>query len=123
MYKVLDLEYVDNTNPFSIDNQTEKVTLTGIPFTSWKGLRNYLITGSKYPEYLHKDQRRVGKEAYVYLPDLNQILEETLRNYVDSLLLIKLRYDKDTDVIWTQAGLNKFELEWLQVVKKVVVTL
>lgn len=123
MYKVLDLEFVDDVHPFSVNNKDTKVTLTGIPFTSWKGLRNYLITGSKYPEYLHQDTRRVGKEAYIYLSDLNQILEETLRNYIATRSLIKLRYDKDTEVIWSTLGLNKWELEWLEIVKRVVATL
>lgn len=105
---------------FGYDNDYPKVTPTGIGYCSFKCLRQYLITGSKHNAYLQGWGQGL-KHPYVHVPNLKELLEESLRlEIASSLPFIKIRYNHTTEVVWMKPGITQEELEWVEIIRNVL---
>lgn len=128
MTKVLDLGAINRDNPFSFDNLTPKQTATGLRFHTYRGLRMYLITGSKDPAWLnakypHDFTPLYAKEApWVFIKDLREILLEALKRDIANRGMIGLIANRRTEVIPT-ADMSDIEQMWYSVVCEVVKSL
>lgn len=124
MTKVLNLDAINRDNPFSFDNLTPKQTATGLQFNTYRGLRMYLITGSKdtawlHAKYPHDFQPLYAKEApWVFVKDLREILLEALKRDIANRRLIGLIANRKTTVdTLDQTDVGQM---WLSVVREVV---
>jgi len=98
-----------------------KATLTGLLFLSYEGLRAYLITGSKYNEYLQGNITYANQNYrpdYVYVADLKEQLVHTLKIELAKYPFIKLKYGPHTQVVWPKMGITPAEEEWVQIVRE-----
>lgn len=121
---ILDLSNRDTCpQQFLFDVEYPKQTLTGLGFWSYEGLRTYLITGSKQNIFLQGNLAYAlqnNKAEYVYVADLQQQLEDTLKVELAKYPFLKLKYGKQTEVIWTKFGITQAESEWVDIVRKVL---
>lgn len=119
---VLDLADPNTCPPhfrFSLDYP--KATLTGLMFLSYEGLRAYLITGSKYKEYLQGNIEYANQNYrpdYIYVADLKQQLVDTLKTNIANAPFLKLKYGPHTEVIWSKMGITPAQEEWVQIVRE-----
>jgi len=124
MTKVLNLDEIKCDNPFSFDNLTPKQTATGLRFHTYRGLRMYLITGSKEPawlsaKYAHDFTPLYQKEApWVFVKDLRDILLESLKRDVDNRRLIGLIANRKTTVVTNDT--SELGQMWHSVVSEVL---
>uniref|UniRef100_A0AB39CDD1 Uncharacterized protein n=1 Tax=Pseudomonas phage RVTF4 TaxID=3236931 RepID=A0AB39CDD1_9VIRU len=124
MTKVLNLDDINRDNPFSFDNLTPKQTATGLRFNTYRGLRMYLITGSKdtawlHAKYPHDFTPLYQKEApWVYIKDLREILLESLKRDIASRRLIGLVANRKTQVVTNDT--SELGQMWHSVVSEVV---
>lgn len=118
---VLDLADPSTCPPhFSFSLEFPKGTLTGLTFLSYEGLRAYLITGSKYNEYLQGNityANQVHKPDYIYVADLKQQLIDTLKTNVATAPFLKLKYGPKTEVVWGKMGITPAQEEWVEIVR------
>lgn len=108
---------------FRFDFEDPKQTMTGIGFLSYAGLRMYLITGSKYKMFLQGNAdyaTQLYKPEYVFVSDLHEQLENTLKIQLAKYPFLKLKYGRNTEVVWTQYGITPAEEEWVEIVRKVL---
>lgn len=121
---VLDLADPKTCPPqFSFTEDSPKTTLTGLMFFTYEGLRTYLITGSKHAEYLQGNITYVTqtyRPEYVYVPNLKEQLENTLRINGAENPFLKLKYGPKTQVVWSKMGITPAEEEWVSIVRKVL---
>ncbi|BEG72450.1 hypothetical protein [Pseudomonas phage PA1C] len=98
-----------------------KHTVTGTAFYSWNGFRLYLITGKVHPKYLDGiNLEEAGVESrYKFVPDLYEKMEETLRVCIAKYPLLKLKLNKNTQIVWRAHGITPAEEEWVNIVKRV----
>lgn len=118
----LDLSDPDTCPPhFSFTKPVTKRTLTGQLFETYMGLRLYLITGSKHHPFLGCNPAYVAQYYtgdYVYVPDLKEQLLNVLKIEIATSPFLKLKYNKDTQVVWGRLGITPAEEEWVGIVKK-----
>lgn len=121
---VLDLSCKQTCPPqFRFDFEDPKQTMTGIGFLSYEGLRMYLITGSKYKMFLQGNLEyalQQYKPDYMFVPDLHEQLENTLKLVLARFPFLKLKYGKNTEVVWSKFGITQAEQEWVAIVRKVL---
>ena len=101
-----------------------KVTGGGVEFFSYNGLRMYLITGKKVVDYLRVNGNQVIENEssnirYEYIPDLYEIMEETLRINVAKFPLLRLKFNKKTEIVWRKPKITQAEEEWVKIVRRV----
>lgn len=121
------MNYIDLSKPepswnwvFGYREDTPRRTPTGLSFCSFAGLRKYLITGSKHAAYLNGWD--INKELpYVHVPDLHQqLVDAVILNMGTATPFIKLKYNANTEVVWTKPGITQEELEWVEVIRAVL---
>lgn len=119
---VLDLGNLNECpKQFRFDLDYPKQTLTGLTFLSYEGLRAYLITGSKYNEYLQGNITYANQNyrpEYIYVPDLKEQLVHTLKIELAKYPFLKLKYGPKTQVVWPKIGITPAEEEWVNVVRQ-----
>lgn len=122
----LDLSSHDIPPHFKFSEEYPKSTLTGLMFLSFEGLRAYLITGSKYNEYLQGNITYANqnyKPEYIYVADLKQQLVDTLKVEMANSPFLKLKYGPSTEVVWSKMGITPAQEEWVQVVREALKSL
>jgi hypothetical protein len=126
MPKTLDLSNVFASHPLSIDNEDPKQTPTGLPFATYRGLRQYWITGKINSRWLHvTDPTEIQKlhqlkEMYIHVPNLAEKLEEVLLTNVSRNGMLKALLGKKTEIVWTRDNPSPVDVEWLAIVKRAV---
>jgi hypothetical protein len=120
------LDSLGRDNPFSYDNATPKETATGLRFKTYRGLRKYLVTGSKQPLWLRavspEDFEHLCKNSdpYVYVENLDEIMDQALTINIARLLMINLVANPETEVIWGESEPQASETAWLETVRRVI---
>lgn len=121
---VLDLADPNTCPPhFKFSAEYPKSTQTGLLFLSYEGLRLYLITGSKYKEFLQGNieyAQQTYRPEYVYVPDLKQQLIDTLKLENAKAPFLKLKYGPKTEVVWGKNGITPAQQEWVEIVRAVL---
>lgn len=108
---------------FSFSAEYPKSTVTGVLFLSYEGLRTYMITGSKYSEYLQGNITYANQNYrpdYIYVPLLKEVLESTLRLDVAKYPFLRLKYGPKTEVVWSKMGITPAQQEWVEIVREVL---
>ena len=108
---------------FSFSFEYPKLTVTGVRFLSYEGLRAYMITGSKHSEYLQGNIAYANqnyRSDYVYVPVLKEVLESTLRLEIAKNPFLRLKYGPNTEVVWGKMGITPAQQEWVEIVRGVL---
>jgi hypothetical protein len=110
---------------FHFTAPSEKYTLTNQLFYTWYGLRMYLITGSKHPEYLAATSleqiKAVRSGEWSFLDDLDDQLLEALEHNLKRFPFLEcFLKEGETTVVWTTEGDEKVYLSWKSTVMKLM---
>lgn len=106
-------------------NDSPKRTGTGLHFCSYQGLRMYLITGKKDGRYLQGASQYINEnDKFIHVPDLLEQMEAALKlNLSRFPLMVSMLKLKKPEVVWTSFGIRDSELEWVNIVRRVLATL